>query len=668
MSALQPVSICCLFNAREYVYQGSTIPVDAGYTKPNEFDINTLVKDGSTYKNAEGKKAFIAVTAKIAYLDGYSLYDYFGSDKEGVYGEAYQTLLTMAKEAKLEGFVPYTDETVGLLSSVINVPDWQEDDSFLCCYLGFEYEFPELSFDEVGFKADDTDNSVTLILNSPLELLDKEGKLTYHCAYDMQSLPLVKRDLWEANKIQPSGGSSLVTSKYNSSLATSASWGPYKLTKFQAGKEYQLERNPYWYGYNMSEYEGQFQTDIIHCETIEKFETQWLKFRNGEIDGIGIDVSISNDYKNSSRALFTPSDFVASMQLQSLSDGLITRSDENTNKTILLQPEFRKAISLCLNRDEFATTCTTASKKGFGLFNSMHYYDVAHGGIYRDTVQAKKIICDVYGVEYTEETLDEAYNSVTGYDLNAARELLVQAIEAEKKETRTSSDGKKTTQLTLTGDQKVVLTFGSSSNTEALRRRYDYLKSSFEKLAVGTELEGKLTCDFDTSFGDKWADDFRAGKYDICLGGWSGAAWNPGYFLAAYLDPANMYSTGWDTSSQMLTFDPQDPENPGEKTMSLIAWYACLNGTNGAPYNWAEGMVDNEVRLNIIAALEGEVLKAYYTVPMYNDFSAELVSYKIDYKTTTYNTFMGYGGIRYMTFNFNNGEWWKVKGNYDYKL
>ena len=125
-------------------------------------------------------------------------------------------------------------------------------------------------------------------------------------------------------------------------MYTTASWGPYKLTKFQAAKEYQLERNEHWYGYNMDLYKGQYQTDIIHCETIKEWNTAWLKFQAGEIDNIGIDVSIADSYKSSSRAYYTPDDFVASLQLQSSGEALKNRQKDGENKTILTYVEFRK--------------------------------------------------------------------------------------------------------------------------------------------------------------------------------------------------------------------------------------------------------------------------------------------------------------------------------------
>jgi hypothetical protein len=215
---------------------------------------------------------------------------------------------------------------------------------------------------------------------------------------------------------------------------------------------------------------------------------------------------------------------------------------------------------------------------------------------------------------------------------------------------------------------KVEITFGSSVLNEVVNRRHNYVKAAWEELAVGTPLEGRLVFSPDLEAGDKWADDFRAGKYDVCMGGWTGAAWNPGYFLIAYLSPDYMYSTAWDTSSVQMTFTMPGVGENGEDvtaTKSLMDWYDLLNG------EWGQGRLEESKRLLLIAALEKEVLKVYYSVPLYNDFSASLISYKVDYVTYEYNTFLGYGGIRYMKYNFSDAEWEgevaKVNGEFNYK-
>ena len=144
------------------------------------------------------------------------------------------------------------------------------------------------------------------------------------------------------------------------------------------------------------------------------------------------------------------------------------------------------------------------------------------------------------------------------------------------------------------------------------------------------------------------------------MGGWTGAAWDPGYFLLAYLSPDYMYSRAWDTSAVEMTFTMKGVGENGADitdTMALIDWYNCLNGAVGAKYDWSETALPNAKRLQLIAALEKEVLQVYYTVPLYNNFSASMLSYKVDYITYEYNTFMGYGGMKYMTYNFDDAAW-----------
>ena len=560
---------------------------------------------------------------------------------------------------------PMTKEISDMLASLFGANGalaayWVWADEEIPYFSVAEYTYPEVAWEAVGFKTEG--NAIILILEKALPLLKEDGSLSYQAAYNMSSLPLVKKDLYEACKQEPQAGSTLWTSTYNSSVETSASWGPYKLETFQAGKEYTLVRNENWYGYKDAKFAGQYQTDKIVCETIGEWNTAWVKFQAGEIDGIGIDVTIADEYKNSERAYFTPDDFVASLQLQSSEEGLKGREEEGFDKEILANVKFRKALSLAIDREDFAAKTTTSSLKGFGLFNSMHYYDVENGGVFRNTDEAKKVLCEVYGVEYTDATLDEAANSITGYDLVQARALVEEAYQEQL------AAGK------ISATDKVKLTGGSGAINETVTRRFNYIFDAWTKLVEETSLEGRLVFDEVKDFGTKWATDFRAGGYDICMGGWSGAAWDPGYFLLAYLSPDYMYSTAWDTENTMMTFTMKGVGENGEditETMGLLDWYECLNGATGAKYDWSANALPQEKRLQLIAALEKEVLTVYYSVPLYNSFAASLLSYKVDYTTYTYNTFMGYGGIRYMTYNYNNYEWDKLvaknNGQLDYK-
>lgn len=531
---------------------------------------------------------------------------------------------------------------------------WQSEPNEELHFFVTNYTYPEASWDDVGLLAVGK-YELVVIMTEPLTLLDDDGNLTYHCAYDFSGLPLVHKETYEKCKVAPTGDSTLWTTTYNQSAKNTMSWGPYKLESFQAGKQYVVTRNTEWYGYNMKENEGLYQTDRIVCDKVDEWSTAWNMFRAGQVDGISIDVSIAEEYKGSSRAYFTPDDFITSAQLQSNYEALKSRQEDGVNKTILTYSDFRKAMSLAINRADYAEKCTTSSMAGFGIFNSMHYYDVENGGVYRDTDEAKKVLCETYGVDISKyASLDAAVDSITGYNLTLAKELVTKAYNAAL------ADGE------IKETDKVVLVWGTSTDTESTRRSYNYLKTAWEEMCVGTPLEGRIEIEFDASFGTKWANDFRAGGYDICTGGWSGAAWNPGYFLLAYLDDNYRYAQGWDTSAVMMTYtmvgDSITAENGGGKelTMSLIEWYNCLNAVEGREhpeYDWSENAIDQEDRLQLIAALEAQVLQSYYCVPMLNYYAASMLSYKVDYITYEYNTFMVYGGLKYMTYNFTDEEW-----------
>ncbi len=627
-----------IVNAEAFAKQGQKIEA-VDNSASGLYKVETLTKgaDG-VYTQPDGQPIYFALLDNLDWCSGHSVTDYAAY----LDADAFAALQALANEA---GRVKVTDETIALVAKLIDTDDWGHETD-VNNYLVYPFEYPAVDFAEVGIFAE-SEYELVVVLQKALNLLKEDGSLSYQAAYNFASLPLVHKATFEANKVAPSEGSTLWTSTYNSSKETTMSWGPYKLESFQAGKQFSLVKNDNWFGYGLDMYKNQYQTTAIVCDIVSEWNAAWLKFKKGELDGIGIDVTIADEYKGSDQAYFTPDDYVQSMQLQSNKDALKARESEGINKTILSYVDFRKALSLGVNREDFATKTTTSSLAGFGLFNSMHYYDVENGGAYRNTDEARQVLCDIYAVDTSKyASLKDAEKAITGYNLDEARKLLTKAYN----DALAAGDIKET--------DKVMLTFGSGAINETVQRRVDYLGNAFKELAVGTPLEGRIEYEF-KDFSTKWANDFRDGAYDICMGGWTGAAWDPGYFLLAYLSPAYMYSKAWDTSSQMLTFTMKGVGENGAditETMSLMDWYACLNGTSDK-YDWSAVAIPNSKRLQLIAALEKEVLAAYYTVPLYNNFGASLISFKLDYITYEYNTFMGYGGIRYATYNYDDEAW-----------
>ena len=111
-----------------------------------------------------------------------------------------------------------------------------------------------VAWDTVGLYAIPEENAVVLCLDKAYSFLKEDGGLSVWAPYYFSSLPLVKKDLYETCKIAPANGATLWTSNYNSSLETTASWGPYKLVEFESGSHFKLVKNENWYGWNMEQY------------------------------------------------------------------------------------------------------------------------------------------------------------------------------------------------------------------------------------------------------------------------------------------------------------------------------------------------------------------------------------------------------------------------------
>lgn len=643
-----------IHNAKDYVYQGSYALTDFFDTLPATSEYPSLTGTDFT-KDSDGGYLYKGEEVYIDANDGGQWGSAIGSYIEA-YADALPDSFGVLYKAmdKSTGYIRITEATLSALQNVIAMlHDYDDLEAYAAKAGNYAYVeceemfklnrlYKELDFSEVGIFKGSSDNELVLVLDKALNLLNADGSLNYRAAYNMNSLPLVKKSLYESCKVAPTVEGGLWTTTYNTTLDTSASWGPYKLTGFRQDQSFTLERNTNWFGYQETcdLYGGKYETDKIYNRVIPEWNTAFLAFQKGELDSVGIDPSVASTYKGSEQAVFTPSSFVGSLQLQSNKEALKNRESSGVNKTLLSYEKFRKALSLSIDRADFTNECTTSSLPGYGIFNSMHYSDVENGVAYRTTDAAKKALCDVYGVDTSKyDSLSDAEESITGYNVTLARQYLNEAIE-EAKAAGDFHDG-----------DKVALEMGTGSVNDSTTRIKNNILKHWKNLVKGTVLEDKLEVELN-DHGSKWATDFRSGGYDVCIGGWTGAAWDPGYFLLAYLSPDYMYSASWDTSKAMLTFQLSDhTKQEKAETKSLIDWYNKLNG------EWGSGYLSEDLRAELIAALEKEILNVCYTVPLYNSYSASLISYKVEYKSRDYNTFMSYGGIEYMTYNYSDEAW-----------
>ena len=536
-------------------------------------------------------------------------------------------------------------------------------------------ENTDVKWEDVGCYAIPEENAIVVCLDRSYEFLTEDGELSVWSGYYMSGLPLVKKDLYESCKIEPTAGATLWTSNYNSSLETTASWGPYKLVEFEAGSHYRLEKNPNWYGWNMEDNKNQYNITAINCRKVEEFSTKWMGFLGGEYDDASLQTENVADYLDSKYVYFT-STSTGTFGMQLFSDLSVLKDSENNNGILAIQ-QFRHAFNLALNRSDIVEKIWPGSAVPcFGLLNVAYYYDIENspyledGGQYRNATIAKEGILRAYGYtqaadgtwssgDLTGLNTEEAYETLTGYNPTIAKQKMQEAIDI------LLADPEK---YGYDSSKNITLVYGASSDTDKQRFRANYLQDILDGLTKGTALEDKIDVVFDASAGSQWAEAFRTGATQIGFGyGFSGNAFNPFDIIGAFVNPDDdlNYHMYWDTSAidLTMTMPAGDYAGAGETiTMSIQNWYYCLNGLaesegQAKTYNWSEGKAPVEVRLMILSKLEELTIMESRSVMLIADGGGSFLGAKFRYFSEDEHTFMGFGGLRYIEVVYTDAEW-----------
>lgn len=634
-----------IHNAQNYVKQGQKGWFDNGNMNLAYSDL-ALGADGKY--TLKGNECTIALKKPLVWLQGNTLDSYVTNAPQYFDTAAYASLLALADA---NGDVAVTAESLALLTTVITAKaDWGETKENTVGYMYVNYEYPAMDFSEVGYFVGDNEYELVMVIDGTLNPLDAEGNLTYEAGYYFSNWPLVKKDLWERCEDQ---SKTPYANSYCTTQEKSASWGPYKLTNYQDQKTYTVSRNDKWFGYGLPQYANQYQTDAIVTEKIEEWDTAWLAFQKGNLDGIGMDVKIAADYRTSKRAYFTPETYTFDLNIQSNA----TSKTDKRNNLLLYYADFRKAISLSLDRDDYCAKNNPSSQAALGLLNSMYYYDVENGKVYRDTIQAKEAILNAYGAtknadgswkvgETTYTDIEDALDATTGYNLTLARQLVERAV-AQAKEEGKYSDG-----------DEIILTYGIETQSANTDRVKNWFQAAFDNMTKGTSIEGKVKIEYFMFSSATWSKQFADGEYDLCFGAWGNAPFNPAYLLCeTQISDENRYAVKWDPTTVEVTVKatPDDKHKDGNYTYNLAQWRLILQGKDGCPVNFKNFPMEDQ--LAALGAVETAILKEYYSIPVFSRYSASLMGYKVDYISYEYNTFMGYGGIRYMTFNYDDTAW-----------
>ena len=650
-----------------------------------EYSIKELLNPKTKNRRADSYYAgdFVVYNAKNYLYAGETAYDLITDTAEALIAAGTDVYLDMdfwgmtgAVDAEENSCPKYVNITNDVMYRDSGIEDENADEAWFSAkyifdnylaegkqYNGYAAQYlytasiaPETSWDDVGFKVID-DYTIDFILAKPIE------EASFYIPYNLSSSYLVKKDLYESCKkfwdadgkeVDNEEAAATITTTYGKTLETTASYGPYKLTSYELDKEYTLSRNDEWYGYRDGAHKGQYQTDVIKRNVIKEHKTEVLSFEKGEIDYLGLQSEDLEKYGTSKYVKYGPNNgYTTKLSFNTNYEKL---KERGTNSQVLVIDEFRQAFAYCYDRKEFATAYTAAGTAGFGLVNELYCYNPFTGAYYRQNDYAKAGLLKVFDVAYGEgtdyATLDEAYEAMTGYDMPKAQALMKvaydKAVEAK----------------IYDGESPVEIEFRVYQSDEIYVKMFTYLNEHLQEACKGSGFEGKVSLKM-TVDADYYETNYSGGA-DMIFTTWGGATMSPFTILyECYCDACDgsgqQMEYGYDTSKIIVKFVVDG--NPIEDTLQHWARWADGGDADTGTTAAIEAAIGNftdydyDTRCAFYAQLEAAFLNWYPTTAVYYRNTATMDSQKIHSASDTYVTLMEFGGIQFMTFNYDDAEW-----------
>lgn len=652
-------------NAKEYLYQGqhayAETMISENYGDDEYVAVEDLVvNENGVYTTADGKDLAFSITSMGVWDPGNGMDVYYGAYgdcfvKDGV--DLYADVFTPAADEN--GFVQVTPEIMEDLRYIIasmnglSVADYEAargDYAFIewqeMCYYGESYG--DMEFSEVGIFAL-SDNELVIAMTDPLD--------GFYLKYAFTSSWLVNEELYKQCETITDG---IYSNTYGTSAETTMSYGPYKLASFQADKEIVLERNDNFFGI----VDGQYQTTTIKVSYVDEPSTRLEMFLSGQLDSYGLTAENMETYSTSDWTYYATGASTFFMALNPAMEQLKINEEalgENYNKTILTVKEFRQALSYSLDRAAFALAVAPVNNAAFGVYSDLIIYDPEKGSTYRSTDQAKEVLVNFWGLsdEIGEgkmyATVDEAVASITGYNLEMAKQYFDAAYDIAIAEGL------------MDEDDVIEIKIGLPGSSTFYTKGYDFLVNNYTSAVEGTKLEGKLVFSKDDTIADDFGGALRENRVDMLFGvGFSGSELDPYNLMQCYTtDDSLRYNICWDTENDYLTINL----NGTDYTASVADWTYTLYGeeitltaADGTTSTFRGGTADDveAERFLILAALEGAVLERYELLPLINDASATLKGMQTKMYSEEYIFGVGWNGsdgVQYLTYNYTDAEW-----------
>jgi len=612
-------------------YRNQSVPVHMENAMNARYTLSELSMDSDgIYRTPDGYKVSLALDYPLTHLFyGDTLYFYVDT-----YGEKCFDLSswdTLRKRMDNDGLIPLTDENYLLFEGLTTGnPVWGDSSETLPDYFVYDVPSPPVSWDEVGIFARGSDKLV-LILEQSLSGFD--------LLYALTDCWLVNIELYDACEKTEAGQ---YTNTYGTSVDTTMSCGPYILREFVADDICYLTRNPGFFDMNEDDDITYQATDVV-LECIPDDAERLSLFRSGMLDQCVPGAVGQTDYAESDLSRTVPGDTSFLMVFNPDFEALAKseeESREDINRTILSLSSFRRAMSLSVDRFALCEAIAPSSQPSLGLFTPLVVSDLDTGVPYRNTDQGLSVIASVWG----------ASADCGGYDPEEAAKLFDQAwseaLEAGYLDPRSIVD----------------IRIGIPGTEAYYELGYEKLTKQFAEVVKGTNLEGKLRFTRIDVQGIECYQALKENRVDMLFGvGWAGNALNPHALMEAYISDTYRHDPSWDISSARMTVTIH-----GESyTSSVTNWFEIMlgerrvvTGPNGETMEFICGDSGNPgVRLDILAGLETAVLQNYDVIPLYQGVVTELWGRQVECKVNSYIFGLGFGGIKYMTFNCSDQDW-----------
>ena len=543
---------------------------------------------------------------------------------------------------------------------------WQSEPNEELDFFVFDEEMPAYAWEDVGFFAKDGD----------LYVVNDNELSGFYLLYSLSTdFFLVHPATYRACMSEVEG---VYTNSYGTSVDTYVGFGPYKLTQYVADNSIAFAKNANWHGYSNPANANYYQTTNISILQVADEQTRLNMFLAGDLDAYGLAAADMEEYQSSPYTYYQDGDSTWFVALNPDMEGLrdaqavaepLLGDEFEVNKTIITIKEFRQALSFSIDRAAYALALDPLGGTAKALYGNMIISDPNTGTAYRTTEEAKDAILEFWGladlVGVVYETKDEAIDSITGYDLAGAKRLFDVAYQKAVEQGLITSEN---------FEIQIMIGQPGSGQSAYYNNGYELLKQVWTDAVSGTALEGHISFRQSQPLGSSSFSDFlKDNSVDVLFGvGWTGSALDPYGLMEAYVAPDYQYDPGWNTSLEMLQVTLTDNDGK-ELTLqaSVFAWGAealagkeikanvVINGVVTTDYVMiSAGTTCNpDIRLTILAAVEGAVLNQYDMIPINLDASASMKGMKIKYGTEEYVFGVGRGGIKYMSYYYSDSEW-----------